>query len=72
LKEAQVYAQYKDPATGQFSDPKIADKYNLALAKAKAAEDEAIALAANLKRQFPKNFNYQVDKDNNIEVEWRD
>lgn len=71
LKEAQVYSQYKNKVGG-FDDPEIANKYNLALAKAKAAEDEAIALAATLKKLFPNNYSYQVDKDNNISQDWKD
>lgn len=64
LKEAQIW--------GTSQDKNAPEKRLLALAKAKAAEDEAISLAANLKRTYPKNFSYQVDRDNNISVDWKD
>lgn len=66
LKEAQYWqTQAKD-------NPKAQNNYYMALAKAKAAEDEAIALAGSLQKLYPKNFSFQVDKDNNLAVDWKD
>lgn len=71
LKEAQFWKTQmssKDEDTAQ----KAKNNYYLALAAAKAAEDEAKGLAAGLKQAYPKNFKYTVDKDNNISIDWRD
>jgi hypothetical protein len=69
-QQALKLAQYWQTQIG--TNPDAQDNYYKALATAKAKEEEAKGLAANLKKMFPNNFNYTVDKDNNIAVDWRD
>lgn len=64
LKEAQIWERSGDKDAG--------NKYAIALATAKAKEEEAKAKAAALQKLFPNNFRYQVDKDNNIAIDWVD